>query len=381
MTTVDLAERTQPHAIAVDEAAPAQPAGVAIRQITKRYDDAGPLALDQINLDCPAGEITVLVGPSGCGKTTLLRSIAGLEQPTSGSIHVAGTDVTTTEPQRRGVAMVFQNYALYPDKTAHENIAFPLRMARVSKAERRDRVEAVARLLRLEALLDRKPAELSGGQRQRVGIGRALVRGPRVLLMDEPLSNLDAQLRVEMRGELLALQRELGTTMVYVTHDQVEALTLGTRVVVMNGGKIAQQGTPDEVYNRPDNAFVASFLGGMNLIEGRVDEAGRLRTGEATIMLPRRLSGFNGQRITLGIRPESLLRGHGGADDLAATGEVVLTEMLGHDHVVHLGGFSAPLRVRDRYSPEFGEKITVHAHPEDIHVFLPDEVGKRADRA
>ncbi|MEV6157781.1 ABC transporter ATP-binding protein [Nonomuraea sp. NPDC052129] len=360
-----------------EEPAVAEPAGVTIRQVSKRYG-SGTLALHRIDLDCLPGEITVLVGPSGCGKTTLLRGIAGLEQPTGGSIHVAGRDVTTMEPQRRGVAMVFQNYALYPDKTAHDNIAFPLKMARVPKQERRGRVEAVARLLRLEALLERKPAELSGGQRQRVGIGRALVRGPRVLLMDEPLSNLDAQLRVDMRAELLALQRDLGTTMVYVTHDQVEALTLGSRVVVMNGGRIAQNGTPDQVYNRPENAFVASFLGGMNLIDGHVEE-GRFRSGDNTVALPQRLRSFEGQRITLGIRPESLTRGDGGPDALTVTGRVALSEMLGHDHMVHIGGLSAPLRVRERYGPRAGESATVHARPDDIHIFLPDDEGKRAD--
>ncbi|MFC7328297.1 ABC transporter ATP-binding protein [Marinactinospora rubrisoli] len=354
-----------------------EPAGVGIHGLTKRYH-AGAIALDHVDLDCPAGEITVLVGPSGCGKTTLLRSIAGLEQPTNGSIRIAGRDVTRTEPQRRGVAMVFQNYALYPDKTVRENIAFPLRMARVGKAERNDRIDAVARLLRIDRLLDRKPSQLSGGQRQRVGIGRALVRGPNVLLMDEPLSNLDAQLRVEMRAELLALQRDLGTTMVYVTHDQVEALTLGSTVVVMNGGKISQAGTPEQVYTRPGNAFVAGFLGGMNLIDGRV-EAGHLVSGESRISLPGRLHGFQGQRITLGIRPESLSRGHAGDDELGAAGPVVLTEMLGSDRMVHIGGHSSPLRMREEHHAPVGDVVTVRADAADIHVFLPDHDGARAE--
>ncbi|XVQ06368.1 ABC transporter ATP-binding protein [Spirillospora sp. CA-255316] len=357
--------------------APPEPAGVSAHELSKRYH-AGAVALDHVDLDCPAGEITVLVGPSGCGKTTLLRSIAGLEQPTNGSIRIGGRDVTRTEPQRRGVAMVFQNYALYPDKTARDNIAFPLRMARVTKADRNKRIDAVAQLLRLDGLLDRKPSELSGGQRQRVGIGRALVRGPSVLLMDEPLSNLDAQLRVEMRAELLALQRELGTTMVYVTHDQVEALTLGSTVVVMNSGKVSQAGTPEQVYARPENAFVAGFLGGMNLVDGHVDN-GHLVSGEARISLPTRLHSFHGRRITLGIRPESLSRGRAGDNELGATGQVVLTELLGSDRMVHIGGYASALRMREEHHTPVGSSVAVRANASDIHVFLPDRDGERAE--
>ncbi|MGI8305846.1 ABC transporter ATP-binding protein [Saccharopolyspora hattusasensis] len=373
-TPTDLTEKAQ--SVADTHPAHPEPAGVSIHGLSKRYH-AGAVALDHIDLDCPAGEITVLVGPSGCGKTTLLRSIAGLEQPTNGSIRIGGHDVTHTEPQRRGVAMVFQNYALYPDKTARENIAFPLRMARVTKAERNNRIDAVAQLLRLEGLLDRKPAELSGGQRQRVGIGRALVRGPSVLLMDEPLSNLDAQLRVEMRAELLALQRDLGTTMVYVTHDQVEALTLGSTVVVMNGGKISQAGIPEQVYTRPENAFVAGFLGGMNLIDGHVDTR-HLISGEARISLPRHLHSFHGRRITLGIRPESLSRGRASDDELGATGPVVLTELLGSDRMIHIGGYSTALRMREEHHTPVGDSVAVRADAADIHVFLPDRDGERA---
>jgi len=354
-----------------------QSAGVTIRGLSKRYD-GGSLALDQIDLECPPGEITVLVGPSGCGKTTLLRLIAGLEQATSGEVWINGDEVTSAEPQARGVAMVFQNYALYPDKTAYENIAFPLRMARVPKNERSERIDAVAELLRIGDLLDRKPAQMSGGQRQRVGIGRALVRGPQVLLMDEPLSNLDAQLRVEMRGELLALQRELGTTMVYVTHDQVEALTLGSTVVVMNGGKISQSGAPADVYSRPENAFVAGFLGGMNLIDGQVGE-GRLLTGEMRIELPKSLRHLDGRRITLGIRPESLRRGRAGQDQLGAAGPVVLTELLGSDRLVHIGGASSALRVREEAKAPVGDAVEVFADSSEIHVFVPDEGGKRVE--
>jgi len=223
-------------------------------------------ALDGVTIRCPAGGVTVVVGPSGCGKSTLLRCISGLEAPDAGQVLFADRDVTQVDAARRGVAMVFQNYALYPDKTVAENIGFPLRMMGLARPDRLARVQAAARLVRLERLLDRRPAQLSGGQRQRVGIARAIVRRPEVLLMDEPLSSLDSRLRADMRAELAGLHRVLGATMIYVTHDQTEALTLANHLVVLQAGRVAQQGRPEAVFLHPANLFVADFLGRMNLL-------------------------------------------------------------------------------------------------------------------
>jgi ABC-type sugar transport system ATPase subunit len=229
-----------------------------------------------MDLTIGAGEFCVLVGPSGCGKSTLLRTIAGLEEPTSGRVLIGGRDVTGEEPSKRGVAMVFQSYALYPHMTVAENMEFGLEMAKVPKAERRAAVEAAARTLRLSDYLDRKPRALSGGQRQRVAIGRAIVRKPAVFLFDEPLSNLDAELRVEMRLELARLHREVGATMIHVTHDQVEAMTLADRIVVMNRGRVEQEGPPERLYADPDTIFVAGFLGAPRMNRGR-----RVAVGES----------------------------------------------------------------------------------------------------
>ncbi len=226
--------------------------------------------LEDLDLVVPAGSFTVLVGPSGCGKSTILRLIAGLEDGTSGEIRIGGVDVTTKEPSQRGIAMVFQSYALYPHMSVAENIGFGLTLARLPKAEIRKRVEEAARILQLENLLDRKPRHLSGGQRQRVAIGRAITRNPKVFLFDEPLSNLDAALRTQMRVELAELHAKIGATMIYVTHDQVEAMTMADRIIVLNEGRIEQVGSPMELYNRPETAFVAGFIGApkMNLISG-----------------------------------------------------------------------------------------------------------------
>src|SRR5271169_1858201 len=245
-------------------------ADVALRNVVKRYDDVD--AVRGINLDIPNNEFVVLVGPSGCGKSTTLRMIAGLEDITSGEISIGGEVVNDLPPKDRDIAMVFQNYALYPHMTAYENMSFGLRLRKFAKAEIRARVEHAARILDITELLERRPKALSGGQRQRVAMGRAIVRNPKVFLFDEPLSNLDAKLRVQMRTEIKRVHQKVKTTTVYVTHDQVEAMTLADRVVVMNDGRIEQVGTPHEVYHNPRTRFVAGFIGSptMNFLPGRV---------------------------------------------------------------------------------------------------------------
>lgn len=320
--------------------------------LAKTFTD-GTFALRNVDLHCPAGAITVLLGPSGCGKTTLLRSIAGLETPTAGSIHISDRDITDVDPRKRGVAMVFQNHGLYPNKTVHGNIEYPLRIARMPKKERRERVGRVAEMLRIGHLLDRKPAQLSGGQRQRVGIGRALVREPDVLLMDEPLSSLDAELRVSMRGELKALQRQLGTTMVYVTHDQSEALGLADRLVVLHDGRIEQSGPAEEVFGAPSTTFVARFLGAMNLLDA------------AHLSMP---------PGTIGIRPEDLVVG-GSADTLSLAGPVTGSDLIGTERIVHFRVGQQPVRMRMRADQPVPAEITAHAPAHRIHRF--DTAGKR----
>ena len=244
-------------------------AEVSLRNVVKRYDNVE--AVRSINLDIPDNEFVVLVGPSGCGKSTTLRMIAGLEEMTAGDIYIGGEIVNDRPPKDRDIAMVFQNYALYPHMTAYENMSFGLKLRKFSKDEIRRRVDNAARILDIAELLDRKPKALSGGQRQRVAMGRAIVRNPKVFLFDEPLSNLDAKLRVQMRTEIKRVHQMVKTTTVYVTHDQVEAMTLADRVVVMNQGRIEQVGSPDEVYNHPATPFVYRFLGNVNLFHGRID--------------------------------------------------------------------------------------------------------------
>jgi ABC-type sugar transport system ATPase subunit len=248
---------------------------VVFREVEKEYAD-GTVAVRSLDLAVHEGELLVLVGPSGCGKSTILRLLAGLETVTRGEILLGGAPIMEKRPQERNVAMVFQNYALYPHMTVYRNLEFPLRMARIPRAERDRRVREAAELLDLTERLTKRPAQLSGGQRQRVAMGRAIVREPAVFLMDEPLSNLDAALRVQIRAEIAALQRRIGTTMIYVTHDQVEAMSLGDRIAVMNEGRLQQVGTPDELYRRPANVFVAGFIGspGMNILPARRFAAG-----------------------------------------------------------------------------------------------------------
>jgi ABC-type sugar transport system ATPase subunit len=287
-------------------------ASVSLRGLTKMYTPPSP-ALDEVSLEIADGEFVALLGPSGCGKSTILRCLAGLEAATAGEILIGDRRVNDLPPGERDVAMVFQNYALYPHLTVRENLEFPLRMRRLAPRARAERVDAVSRRLEIGALLDRLPASLSGGQRQRVALGRAMVREPAVFLLDEPLSNLDAALRVQLRGELLALHAALRATMVYVTHDQVEALTMGQRLVLLDGGRVQQVGTPAQVYGRPVNTFVARFVGtpGMNLIAGDPQAP----------------------HLTLGIRPEHVTLVSPEAGDLH--GEIEAVERLGSETLVH----------------------------------------------
>ncbi len=309
-------------------------AATELKNVSKSFGSVR--VIEPLDLKIEPGELMVAVGPSGCGKSTLLRMIAGLEPVSSGSIEIDGVEVTDKEPSQRGVAMVFQNYALYPHMTVRENMAFGLEMARMPKTEREVVVRKAAATLQLEEYLDRKPRQLSGGQRQRVAIGRAIVRSPKVFLFDEPLSNLDAGLRVQMRLEIARLHRELGTTMIYVTHDQVEAMTLATRIIVLRDGRIEQAGTPGELYTDPDTVFVAGFIGSprMNLLSASV--TGRDGWGRAIINVPgvdmtgiavdlRHTDTDLPPDATFGVRPEDLVRseGDGEGHDLQLTCEIV----------------------------------------------------------
>ncbi|MBW4710149.1 sn-glycerol-3-phosphate ABC transporter ATP-binding protein UgpC [Roseobacter sp. YSTF-M11] len=305
--------------------------GVTLNQAVKRYGDVQ--VIHGVDLQVEDGEFCVFVGPSGCGKSTLLRMIAGLEETSDGKIHIGERDVTRMDPSERGVAMVFQTYALYPHMTVKENMGFGLKMNGFPKSEIDSKVKAASDVLKLDVYLDRKPAALSGGQRQRVAIGRAIVRGPEVFLFDEPLSNLDAELRVEMRVEIARLHKEIGATMVYVTHDQVEAMTLADKIVVLRAGYIEQVGAPLELYRDPDNKFVAGFIGSpaMNFLEGTVTEGGVEvpglgRTVPVDVTLPAK-----GTAVILGIRPEHL-DVHIGQGALKAE----LSEALGGVSYLHL---------------------------------------------
>jgi len=309
-------------------------AEIALRNITKVF--AGDVvAIDDVSLDIPDGEFIALVGPSGCGKSTLLRTIAGLEEVTAGEIQIGGRDVTDLAPRHRDIAMVFQSYALYPHMSVRQNLGYGLRVRRMPKAEIRARVDEIAALLGLTDLLERKPAQLSGGQRQRVAMGRAIVRQPQAFLMDEPLSNLDAKLRVGMRASLAQLHQQLGVTTVYVTHDQVEAMTLGQRVAVMRDGLILQVDTPQVLYEQPRDLFVAGFIGSpaMNLVEATIAD-GDVRLGQLTVKLDpsRRPEGLESGPVILGIRPETFEDASFAPVELPTIEvEVVVLEELGSD--------------------------------------------------
>lgn len=320
-------------------------ASLTIENLSKTFTGQTP-AVNNVSLEITDGEFLVLVGPSGCGKSTLLRMIAGLETPSTGTIRIGERVVNDVAPKDRNIAMVFQNYALYPHMSVRQNLGFGLKLQKVPKAEIRTRTDDVAKLLHIENLLDRKPGQISGGQRQRVAVGRAIMRQPAVFLFDEPLSNLDASLRGEMRRELAALHRRLQTTMIYVTHDQVEAMTLGDRIVVMKDGLVQQVGPPLELYNRPVNRFVASFLGSppMNLIEGHLineNESPTFRFGSQSIPVPKPITeivGSTDDSITLGIRPEHLRLASSPptADAVQLAGVIEEVQPLGSESLVHL---------------------------------------------
>jgi multiple sugar transport system ATP-binding protein len=345
-------------------------ADVRYVEATKLYPGSDAAAVDRLDLTVEDGELMVLVGPSGSGKTTALRMLAGLEEVDAGAVLIGGRDVTDLPPKKRDVAMVFQNYALYPYLTVSQNIAFPLKMAGVKKRERERQAAEVAARLGLERFLERKPSQLSGGERQRVAMGRAIVRKPSVFLMDEPLSNLDAKLRVQMRADIAALQHDLGTTTVYVTHDQAEAMTLGHRVAVLDNGRLQQCGTPRDLYDRPGNRFVAGFIGSpaMNLCEVAF-ENGCVSFGSERV--PVRGEALNGApSLVLGLRPEALELG---TEGVPARVEVV--EEFGADAFVfcsaEIGGAETRLvaRTEARLAPGRGERVSLHARPDEAHLF------------
>jgi multiple sugar transport system ATP-binding protein len=356
------------------------------------YAKGTPPAVDALDLDIKDGEFMVLVGPSGSGKTTALRMLAGLEPLDGGRIEIAGRDVSDVQPKDRDIAMVFQNYALYPSKTVAENMGFALKMQHVHKDERDRRVREAARILDLdESMLSRKPKQLSGGQRQRVAMGRAIVREPKVFLMDEPLSNLDAKLRVQTRSQIAELQRRLGVTTVYVTHDQVEAMTMGHRVAVLSNGKLQQCASPRELYDNPVNQFVAGFIGSpaMNLQTAPLTDGGATLAGTVIpLAAPVRAAAARDQlsEIVLGIRPEHLhLAAEGRYPDTAAqdgagagaaelTGEVLLVEELGADALLHVrlaGGDPVVARAEGRKPPAPGVRVTFRVDPADVFAFHP----------
>jgi multiple sugar transport system ATP-binding protein len=370
-------------------------AAIELEHLSKVFG-GGIVAVDDVSLTIEDGEFMVLVGPSGCGKSTLLRMIAGLEEVTHGRISIDGRDVTDLAPRRRDIAMVFQSYALYPHMTVRQNIGYGLKVRRAPKADAKRRVERVAKLLGLDEMLDRRPAQLSGGQRQRVAMGRAIVREPKAFLMDEPLSNLDAKLRVGMRASLAQLHSRLGTTTIYVTHDQTEAMTLGQRVAVLRDGRILQVDTPQRLYNEPRDLFVAAFIGtpAMNLVEAAV-EGDEVRFGQFRVPLnPRRRP--DAARVVLGIRPESFEAV--GAEPRAATMTVVpaVVEELGSDaHVLfpveapRIGAETAEVaddeatllaeeealfsaRVDPRTRMEVGRPLTLAVDTSRFHFFDPE---------
>ncbi|MFC3321795.1 ABC transporter ATP-binding protein [Mesorhizobium cantuariense] len=320
-------------------------AEVVLENICKTYGNNFH-AIDQLNLSVEDGEFLILVGPSGCGKSTALRMIAGLEDVTSGSLRIGGVDVVDMPPKDRDIAMVFQSYALYPHMTVFENIGFSMRLAGKPKAERKKRVDEIAKTLQLTSLLDSKPANLSGGQRQRVAMGRAMVREPAAFLMDEPLSNLDAKLRVQMRAEITSLQKQLGVTTIYVTHDQTEAMTMGDRVAVLKGGVLQQVDTPKRLYESPVNAFVAGFIGSpsMNLFEAILtgDElmsgALAIRLQDAAFVRRPGLRSYAGRKVVFGIRPEDLYDSslESGRKYQTIPAKVTSIEELGSEQIVHL---------------------------------------------
>jgi multiple sugar transport system ATP-binding protein len=356
-------------------------AEVVFDHVRKVYGD-GTVAVQDLSLEIPDGELMVLVGPSGCGKTTALRMVAGLEEITAGEVRIGNDVVNRLPPRDRDVAMVFQNYALYPHKSVYDNLAFPLRLRKLSKAAVDERVTRVARVLELEEQLRRRPRQLSGGQRQRVAMGRALIREPQAFLMDEPLSNLDAKLRTQMRAEIGLLHKELSVTTIYVTHDQVEAMTLGQRVAVLRKGELQQVAEPHELYTRPTNLFVAGFIGSpaMNFFEGRIEHANgatsvsfgdgqRLVVDDGEQVLAGGFGGHDGRRVVVGVRPEHLedaALAQGTPPNRRLRGHVRLRELLGSEVVVHFEVEAAPVVTEE--TREIAEDVDASALTELDHL-------------
>ena len=359
-------------------------ASVRLEHVFKRFGNV--TAVSDVNLDIADQEFLVLLGPSGCGKTTTLRMVAGLEELSEGSIYIGDREVSQVAPKDRDIAMVFQNYALYPHMTVYENMAFGLKLRKVPRAEIERRVKEAAEILGLGSLLTRKPKELSGGQRQRVALGRAIVREPKAFLMDEPLSNLDAKLRTQTRVELKRLHQRLGATILYVTHDQTEAMTMGTRIVVMRDGVVQQVDTPDGIYNRPANQFVATFVGtpAMNLVPGELSQAGGGLSFHAygqQVGLPDWLKGsvssLSGRKLTLGIRPEDVhlspefVESH---RDLQLKATVRVIEPMGHENMVYLalGDETVIARASNDWNANLGDTVTCAMDPSRLHAFDPE---------
>jgi multiple sugar transport system ATP-binding protein len=354
-------------------------ANVELTNVSKSYGSVE--VINNLSLKVDDGSFTALLGPSGCGKSTLLRMIAGLEEITRGQCAIGGIDVTQMPPSQRGAAMVFQSYALYPHMTVAQNIGFSLSLAHAPRAAINERVGAVAKLLQLEALLDRRPAQLSGGQRQRVAIGRALVREPKVFLFDEPLSNLDAALRSQMRVELAKLHQDVKTTMIYVTHDQIEAMTLADKIVVLDKGIISQEGSPLELYNRPANKFVASFIGSpaMNFIKAEVAS----RDGDGyTVKLPggrtakiaSRGGSASGTSVEIGVRPEHFELGAPGASGSSLDGAVSIVEQLGNSTLLYADTAAGTVIVEGEgnLKAAVGDKVSLTIDPAQSHLFDAD---------
>jgi len=374
-------------------------AAISLRELTKVFA-TGVTAVDQLDLDVDDGEFVVLVGPSGCGKTTALRMVAGLELITSGTVSIGGRVVNDVSPRHRDVAMVFQNYALYPHLTVYQNIGFSLSNQKVPRRELDQRVRAAAAVLGLSDLLGRKPRHLSGGQRQRVAMGRAIVRSPSVFLMDEPLSNLDAKLRVQMRSEVLRVHRSVGATTMYVTHDQVEAMTMGDRVAVLRAGVLQQYGTPQSLYAHPANVFVATFIGSpaMNLYEAALEGPGTAVLGSQRLALPVEagpgLAAYQGRKIIVGIRPEDLSAGLGAEEALPRlVADVRMVEALGSEQHAYFSVDATPVggsgesatdgilaesapngvaRLDPRAGVRAGTRVTFAVNAARLHFFHPD---------
>jgi multiple sugar transport system ATP-binding protein len=348
-------------------------AEVVLENVSKSYDKTQ--VIRDVSLDIKDREFVVLVGPSGCGKSTILRMIAGLETITGGTVRIGERVVNAVPPKDRDIAMVFQNYALYPHMSVYENMAFGLKMRNTPKAEINTKVTEAARILDLDNLLQRKPKQLSGGQRQRVALGRAIVRNPKVFLMDEPLSNLDAKLRVQMRSEIAALHKRLDATTIYVTHDQVEAMTMGDRIVILNGGEIQQVDTPLNVYHHPANMFVAGFVGQMNFLTGILEEGG-LRLGDGTLLpLPGKLSGeaedYKGRGAVLGVRPEHLAPENSPEPGYEMTVTPERIELLGSEQMIHFNFSGQPVVARwpSEQPVREGQSIKMKLETGKAHLF------------